>query len=78
MTSVVLAIVDNDEDGIGDTNVPYTNSGQIALPGDPYPLIGDPKIEGFDNPRTMCNRQWEDLGPNARSTGGNFETARHL
>lgn len=66
---------DIDKDGIGDTNVPYTNSGQIALPGDPYPLIGDPKIEGFDNPRTMCNRQWEDLGPNARSVGGEFETA---
>lgn len=66
---------DIDDDGLGDTNVPYTNSGQIALPGDAHPLIGDPQIEGFDNPRTMCNRQWDDLGPNTRSVGGVFETA---
>ncbi len=66
---------DIDEDGLGDTNVPYTNSGQIELPGDLHPLIGDPEIEGFDNPRTMCNRQWLDLGPNTRSGGGEFDTS---
>jgi parallel beta-helix repeat protein len=67
--------VDEDGDGLGDTNLPYTNGGLIALPGDPHPLIGDPDIEDLDNPRTLCNRYWVDLGRNTRSTGAPFNTA---
>ncbi len=66
---------DTDGDGLGDTNVPYTNGGQIALPGDPHPLVGNPDIEGLSNPRTLCDRAWLDLGRNTRSTGANFNTA---
>jgi hypothetical protein len=66
---------DLNDDGLGDTELPYTNNGQIALPGDPHPLIGDPDIEELDNPRTLCDRAWVDLGRNTRSTGGTFNTS---
>ncbi|MDZ4754551.1 MAG: NosD domain-containing protein [Phycisphaerae bacterium] len=66
---------DLDADGLGDTLVPYTNGGMIALPGDPHPLIGDPDLTGFDNPKTLCARVWIDLGVNTRTTGGTFQTA---
>ncbi|MHC4650053.1 MAG: NosD domain-containing protein [Planctomycetota bacterium] len=67
--------VDTDGDELGDTNVPYTNGGLIAPPGDPHPLIGDPPIDDFDNPQTLCNRSWIDLGRNTRGTGQVFDTA---
>ncbi|MHC4065640.1 MAG: NosD domain-containing protein, partial [Planctomycetota bacterium] len=67
--------VDVDSDGLGDTNLPYTNGGQIALPGDPHPLIGSPDVEEFDNPRTHCDWAWRDLGRNTRRTGQTFDTA---
>jgi parallel beta-helix repeat protein len=66
---------DTDGDELGDTDVPYTNGGLIALPGDPHPLIGNPPIDDFDNPQTLCNRSWIDLGRNTRSTGQVFDTA---
>ncbi len=66
---------DLDRDGLGDTDLPYTNGGLIAQPGDPHPLIGDPDIPDFDNPQTLCERLWIDLGRNTRSTGQNFNTA---
>ncbi len=66
---------DLNDDGLGDTELPYTNNGQIALPGDPHPLIGDPDIEELDNPRTLCDRVWLDLGRNTRSTGASFNTS---
>ena len=66
---------DLDRDGLGDTDLPYTNGGLIAPPGDPHPLIGDPDIPEFDNPQTLCEWLWIDLGPNTRSTGPNFNTA---
>ena len=62
-------------DGIGDTNLPYTNGGAIALPGDEYPLIGDPDIEDLTNPRTLCAWVWSDLGRNRRANGSVFDTA---
>ncbi|MHC4787185.1 MAG: NosD domain-containing protein, partial [Planctomycetota bacterium] len=66
---------DTDGDELGDTNVPYTNSGLIAPPGDPHPLIGDPPVDDFDNPMTLCARFWENLGRNRRSTGESFDTS---
>ncbi len=66
---------DLDRDGLGDTDLPYTNGDLIAPPGDPHPLIGDPDIPDFDNPQTLCERLWIDLGRNTRSTGQNFNTA---
>ncbi len=66
---------DTDGDEIGDTLVPYTNGGQIAAPGDEHPLIGDPQIEEFDNPKTLCARNWIDLGRNTRTSGAFFDTA---
>jgi parallel beta-helix repeat protein len=66
---------DLDDDELGDTNLPYTNGGLIALPGDPHPLIGDPPIDEFDNPTTLCNRAWVDLGRNARGPNREFDTA---
>ncbi|MCH8188970.1 MAG: cell division protein ZapE, partial [Proteobacteria bacterium] len=62
-------------DGIGDTDLPYTNNGAIALPGDEYPLIGDPDIEDLINPRTLCAWAWLDLGRNRRANGSTFNTA---
>ena len=66
---------DTDGDEIGDTLVPYTNDGAIAMPGDEYPLIGDPEIEQFDNPMSLCARNWIDLGRNTRTTGAFFDTS---
>lgn len=66
---------DLNDDGLGDTDVPYTNGNLIASPGDPHPLIGDPDIEQFDNPRTLCDRDWRDLGRNTRANGQFFNTA---
>jgi parallel beta-helix repeat protein len=66
---------DTDGDGLGDTEVPYTNDGQIAAPGDAHPLIGDVDTGELDNPRTLCDHGWEDLGPNTRTTGSTFDTA---
>ncbi len=67
--------VDLDGDGLGDTLVPYTNAGAIAAPGDPHPLIGNPPLSGSDNPISLCERSWTDLGVNKRSTGGTFSTS---
>lgn len=67
--------VDTNGDGIGDTELPYTNGGAIALPGDERPLIGDPDLEEFDNPQSLCARVWEDLGRNTRVNGQVFNTA---
>ena len=67
--------IDLDDDGLGDTNLPYTNGGQIAAPGDSHPLIGDVDIDEVENPRTLCTYEWLDLGRNTRSTGSNFNTA---
>ncbi|MEE8153474.1 MAG: NosD domain-containing protein [Phycisphaerales bacterium] len=66
---------DLDRDGLGDTNLPYTNGGLIAQPGDPHPLIGDPDIPDFGNPQTLCEWLWFDLGRNTRSNDENFDTA---
>ena len=66
---------DVDKDGLGDTDVPYTNDGLIAAPGDPHPLIGDPEIEGFENPMTLCNWNWTDFGANTYEAGGTFNTS---
>jgi nitrous oxidase accessory protein len=66
---------DTDGDGIGDTDLPYTNSGNIALPGDPYPLVGDPPLQEFDNPRARCDAVWIDLDRNTRTDGTHFDTA---
>jgi hypothetical protein len=66
--------IDTNNDGLGDTLVPYTNGGQIALPGDPHPLIGSPNLGGLNNPGTMCDYAWTDLGRNTRSTGAPFDT----
>jgi parallel beta-helix repeat protein len=66
---------DNTGDGLGDTQVPYTNGGQIAAPGDPHPLIGSPDLGGFANPTTMCDYSWTDLGRNTRSTSAVFDTS---
>lgn len=67
--------VDNDADGIGDTNTPFTNNGMIAAPGDMYPLIGNPDLGGFENPRVLCERRWLDFGANTRTGGATFTTA---
>lgn len=67
--------VDTDDDGIGDTEVPYTAGGAIAAPGDPFPLVGDPKIETFENPQSLCARIWRDIGRNLRTGGAAFNTA---
>lgn len=66
---------DTNGDGLGDTAVPYTNGGQIALPGDPHPLIGSPDLETLSNPRTLWGWQWIDLGRNTRGTGATFDTS---
>jgi len=66
---------DTDGDELGDTLLPYTNDGAIALPGDVHPLIGDPQIEQFDNPMTLCARHWIDLGRNTRTSGATFDTS---
>ena len=66
---------DTNDDGLGDTDVPYTNGGLIALPGDPHPLIGDPDLDVLDNPQTLCSRLWIDLGLNTREGGATFETS---
>jgi len=66
---------DLDEDGLGDTDLPYTNNGAIALPGDEHPLIGDPDIGEIDNPRSLCARIWVDLGRNTHANGGEFDTS---
>jgi parallel beta-helix repeat protein len=62
-------------DGIGDTELPYDNGGQIAPPGDPYPLVGDPGQIEFNNPMTGLDRFWKDLGPNKRTSGSTFNTS---
>ncbi|MCA9290414.1 MAG: right-handed parallel beta-helix repeat-containing protein, partial [Phycisphaerales bacterium] len=67
--------VDRDADGLGDTLVPFTNGGQIAAPGDPHPLIGDPEIDPFDNPMSLCSLAWVDYGRNRRTNGAPFDTA---
>jgi parallel beta-helix repeat protein len=67
--------VDLDADGLGDTLLPYTNGGLIALPGDTHPLIGNPDLGGYDNPLTLCERHWLDLGLNTRSGGATFATS---
>ncbi len=67
--------VDLDADGLGDTLLPYTNGGAIAPPGDAHPLIGHPDLGDFDNPMTLCDRHWVDLGVNRRSSGGTFQTS---
>ncbi|MDY7108463.1 MAG: NosD domain-containing protein [Planctomycetota bacterium] len=66
---------DLDEDGLGDTGLPYTNNGAIELPGDEHPLIGDPDIGEIDNPRSLCARHWIDLGRNTRTNGATFSTS---
>ena len=67
--------VDTNNDGLGDTLVPYTNGGLITAPGDPHPLIGSPKLDGIRNPTTMCDYTWTDLGRNTRSTSAVFNTS---
>lgn len=67
--------VDLDADGLGDTLLPYTNGGSIALPGDTHPLIGSPDLGGFDNPSMLCSRRWTDFGLNTRAAGGTFQTS---
>lgn len=67
--------VDLDADGLGDTLVPYDNGGAIAPPGDPHPLIGHPDLGDFDDPMTLCERHWVDLGVNRRTGGGSFQTS---
>ena len=66
---------DTDGDDLGDTLVPYTNGGLIAAPGDRHPLIGDPDIDEFQNPHSLCNHHWLDDGGNTRVGGANFQTA---
>ncbi len=66
---------DTTGDGLGDTELPYTNDGQIAAPGDPHPLVGDVDLPGFGNPETLCDRAWVDLGVNTHSDGSTFGTA---
>ena len=66
---------DTDGDGLGDTDTPYTGGGSIAAPGDPHPLVGDPDIETFDNPQSLCARRWDDWGRNERTDGSSFDTA---
>ena len=66
---------DTNSDGLSDTAVPYTNSGQIAAPGDPHPLIGAPDLGNLTNPRTLLDHVWFDLGRNTRTTGATFDTA---
>ncbi|MCA9285512.1 MAG: right-handed parallel beta-helix repeat-containing protein, partial [Phycisphaerales bacterium] len=66
---------DIDDDGLGDTQVPFTAGGAIAAPGDPHPLVGNPPVEPFDNPASLCARSWLDLGPNTRQNGQTFQTA---
>jgi len=67
--------VDLDDDGLGDTELPYTNDDAIAAPGDALPLIGNPDIVGFENPQSLCSRRWIDLGRNLRANGQAFDTA---
>lgn len=66
---------DLDEDGLGDTELPYTNSGLIAAPGDIHPLIGEVDIDEVENPRRLCTYEWLDLGRNRRANGQVFDTA---
>ena len=66
---------DTDADDLGDTMVPYINGGLIAAPGDPHPLIGDPDIDDFENPQSLCNHRWLDYGVNTRVGGVTFQTA---
>lgn len=62
-------------DGLGDTDLPYTNSGQVDPPGDLHPLIGSPAFEEYSNPRVHCGTEWLDLGPNLHPEGDPFGTA---
>jgi parallel beta-helix repeat protein len=66
---------DTNGDGLGDTALPYTNGGQIAVPGDLHPLIGSPDLGNLSNPGTLCDHVWIDLGRNTRSTAAVFDTA---
>jgi parallel beta-helix repeat protein len=66
---------DTDGDGLGDTDLPYTNDGQIDAPGDTHPLIGDPDTPVIDNPLAHCYGAWQDLGRNTRENGSHFDTA---
>lgn len=66
---------DTDGDGLGDTNLPYTNDGQIDAPGDAHPLIGDPDTPTIHNPVALCYGAWEDLGRNTYIGGGHFDTS---
>jgi parallel beta-helix repeat protein len=67
--------IDTTGDGIGDTLLPYTNNGQIALPGDPYPLVGSPNLGNLSNPASLCDHAWTDTGRNTRTAGTFFDTA---
>lgn len=67
--------VDTDGDGLGDTETPYTNGGQIAAPGDPHPLAGSPDLGVLEDPATLLDHCWVDLGPNTRASGEGFGTA---
>jgi len=66
---------DLDGDGLGDTQLPYTHGGRIALPGDPHPLLGNPDLGGGNRGTTMCDYSWTDLGRNTRTSGAFFDTA---